>query len=226
MIRIEGVLGQHEHEVDSPSFYNNAEISKVVEICKSLVGFVDTNGVAVSSEHIGVIGAFRSQILRLRNALRMCNMSGINVGSVEDFQGQETRIIIVSTVLTQRMPTFEFRGAFGLMGDARRFNVAITRGKELAIVVGHPHALNQDNNWKQLLHYCDFNHACVGVPDSILPSKQNAIDIDNIIDEIADRALGDGNEIYESYTGNMSRSDNMKLLNQYFGNELEWRGII
>ena len=48
------VEGKHEHEIDSPSFFNKAEIVKVVEICQYLV----QTGLVTTSQ-IGVIAAFR-----------------------------------------------------------------------------------------------------------------------------------------------------------------------
>lgn len=36
----------------------------------------------------------------------------------------------------------------------RRFNVAITRGMALCVIVGQPFLLMSDPYWKQLLNYC------------------------------------------------------------------------
>jgi superfamily I DNA and/or RNA helicase len=119
--------GQHAHEVDSPSFYNLFEIEAVVDICLSLLS---TKG--VRPEEIGIIAAFRSQVLKLRTALRSAGLSNVNVGSVLDLQGQEVKVVIVSTVLTSRLQCD--RGeAMGLLGDHRKFNVAVTRGMALCI---------------------------------------------------------------------------------------------
>lgn len=98
-----------------------------MDICLSLVS---TRG--VRPEEIGIIAAFRSQVLKLRAALRSAGLSNVNVGSVLDLQGQEVKVIVISTVLTSRLQSD--RGeVMGLLGDHRKFNVAVTRGMALCI---------------------------------------------------------------------------------------------
>jgi DNA polymerase III delta prime subunit len=75
------VKGKHAHEMDSPSFYNDMEVNKVVEICTSLA-----MEKLIPLKEIGVIAAFRRQVLKIRSALRAAGLSNINVGGVEDFQ--------------------------------------------------------------------------------------------------------------------------------------------
>jgi len=42
----------------------------------------------------------------------------------------------------------------GLMNNPKRFNVATSRGKALAIFVGNPNVIIKDDNWKELLELC------------------------------------------------------------------------
>lgn len=53
-----------------------------MEVVKSLLN----DNIAVGIKDIGVIGGFRSQVLLIRNLLRVENLAGINVGGVEDYQ--------------------------------------------------------------------------------------------------------------------------------------------
>jgi hypothetical protein len=53
----------------------------VVSICLELV-----QQTKVSPSDIGVIAAFRQQVLKIRLQLRQQGLSNVNVGSVEDFQ--------------------------------------------------------------------------------------------------------------------------------------------
>ena len=69
-------------------------------MCQQLLLPSNTPNTPVHISEIGVIAAFRQQVLRIRKALRSVGLSGINVGSVEDYQGQEYKIILISTVLT------------------------------------------------------------------------------------------------------------------------------
>jgi len=156
-----GVIGKHSHELDSPSFYNLSELSKTVEVCRSLLS---SSSVKITTKDIGVICAFRSQILKLRILLRQEGMGAINVGDVFDFQGQEQSVIIISTVLSSRegLTSYEQNGVIGLNGDHRKFNVAVTRGACICIVIGNPYFLWTDLIWKQYLEYCDSNNSYIG----------------------------------------------------------------
>ncbi|CAN0465565.1 unnamed protein product, partial [Scytosiphon promiscuus] len=52
---------------------------------------------------------------------------------VEDFQGGEKKIIIISTTLSRRHRV-EREGKIGFLGDPKKFNVALTRAQALAVV--------------------------------------------------------------------------------------------
>lgn len=83
--------------------------------------------------------------------------------SVEEFQGSERRVIIISTVRSQQeFIQFDRRHKLGFVSNAKRFNVAITRSQALLIVVGNPFLLEKDEHWKALLHYCVDNGGYVG----------------------------------------------------------------
>ena len=62
------------------------------------------------------------------------------------FQGNEKKIIIFSTVRSKGY-------GLGFLKDKERFNVAITRAKEVLIVIGDPQVLMQDKNWRELIRY-------------------------------------------------------------------------
>jgi superfamily I DNA and/or RNA helicase len=58
--------------------------------------------------------------------------AGIEINTVDAYQGREKDIIIVSTVRT---------AGIGFLQDCRRMNVAITRAKNFMWIVGNQHAL-------------------------------------------------------------------------------------
>lgn len=82
------------------------------------------------------------------------------VGSVEEFQGQERSVIILSTVRSnpQFVPS-DKQHALGFVASPRRLNVSLTRAKSLLIIVGNPHLLSQDVYWRHVLKYC-IEHEC------------------------------------------------------------------
>ena len=147
-----GVQGRQEREVDSPSFSNPIEAASVVRLCKRLLA---SKRVDVSMKDVGVICAFRRQVTVLRALLRDEGLGAINVGQVEDFQGAEQRVVIVSLVLAAPPE----RGAapsarVGLFGCAKKFNVSVTRAKALSVVVGAPGHCRTVPFWRDMLQYC------------------------------------------------------------------------
>ena len=160
------------------------------------------------------------QVLKLRQALRTENLGGINVGGVEDFQGQESRIIIISTVLSSRVKQLEINGQLGLCGDHRKFNVAVTRGKCLCIVVGNPLYLHSDPSWRKLMNYCDSNGSFVGDPCPLLArvQKENAEEEEMLLAAARVALLDEGTHFQARQNADYS--------NHYYGPELEWRGLL
>ncbi|KAJ1445996.1 P-loop containing nucleoside triphosphate hydrolase protein [Pelagophyceae sp. CCMP2097] len=160
-----GVCGRHMRELDSPSFFNPLEAHKVAELISLLVR---SKTVQCEPKDVGVLCAFRKQVLKLRTLLRSLGLGAVSVGQVYDFQGAEMRVVIVSTTLSSRPfvgTASAVDGAalppIGLL-DARRFNVAITRAKALCIVVGHPHLLMTEPYWCDLVKYCQDHDAYRG----------------------------------------------------------------
>lgn len=60
----------------------------------------------VTAAQVGVICMSRAQAICVRNLLRKDGLHDVNVGTVDDFQGQEMRVIFVTAVLTKpvRLP--------------------------------------------------------------------------------------------------------------------------
>lgn len=54
----------------------------------------------LSVEDIGVIAPYRRQVVALRGALRAAGLGGVGVGTVLNYQGQEKRVVVLSTVLS------------------------------------------------------------------------------------------------------------------------------
>eukprot|EP01018_Ginkgo_biloba_P016695 Gb_16361 [translate_table: standard] len=133
-----GIEGCDEREGASPSWFNRIEASKVVEIIKKLR---DYRRGAVTGNDIGVITPYRQQANKLKKALGAMD---VKVGSVEQFQGEEKRVIILSTVRSSaKYEEFDEKYNLGFLRNPKRFNVAITRAKSLLVVVGNPHVISQ-----------------------------------------------------------------------------------
>ena len=90
-----------------------------------------------TQQEIGVITPYNKQMLKLQRLLKGADLGDVKVGSTELFQGQERRVIIISTVRSDEdFLGFDRKHNLGFLDNPKRFNVAITRAKALLIIVG------------------------------------------------------------------------------------------
>ncbi|XP_054464459.1 putative helicase mov-10-B.2 [Anoplopoma fimbria] len=158
-----GVNGIDLREKSSPSFFNVAEVEVLMDYVKKLLQTGGRKGLAtISPSDIGIIAPYRKQVQKIRKALEKVgkdchfkDLNGLKVGSVEEFQGQERRVIMVSTVRSSpNYVEIDKRFNLGFVKNEKRFNVAVTRAKALLIVVGNPTVLNTDPTWARFIQYC------------------------------------------------------------------------
>uniref|UniRef100_A0A6I8NIJ1 RNA helicase n=1 Tax=Ornithorhynchus anatinus TaxID=9258 RepID=A0A6I8NIJ1_ORNAN len=169
-----GVLGEDMREANSPSFFNAEEVHRVVEYLHELLCSQPKKGQGrLSPQHVGVISPFRKQVEKIRHCLTVLdkklrdlnNIKDLKVGSVEEFQGQERYVIIISTVCSSHnFVQLDKDFTRGILNNPKRFNVAMTRAKALLIVVGNPILLSQDRQWKTFLQFCKDNGGYKGCP--------------------------------------------------------------
>ncbi|KAF9527429.1 RNA helicase [Crepidotus variabilis] len=146
------IVGKDEREASSPSFFNIAEATQVKKYCLSLI---DNRKKGIKAEHIGVITPYHAQRCKILDLLRKdMKLRDIKVGSVEEFQGQERRVIIMSTVRSNKdFITSDIRRSLGFVAHKQRLNVALTRAQALLIVVGNPVVLSLDPLWRAFLSF-------------------------------------------------------------------------
>ncbi|XP_009072773.1 PREDICTED: putative helicase MOV-10, partial [Acanthisitta chloris] len=169
-----GVRGEDQREEKSPSFFNTSEIEVLVQYLKKLLQSQGRRGCpTVSPKEIGVISPYRKQVEKIRRAItsldpvlkNLSDISQLKVGSVEEFQGQERRVILISTVRScSRYFQIDENFRLGFLKNPKRFNVAITRAKALLIVVGNPAVLSKDPHWQRFLRYCRDEGGYTGYP--------------------------------------------------------------
>lgn len=153
-----GIQGCDEREGNNPSWFNRIEVSKVVETVGKLI-----NGGKIREEDIGIITPYRQQVLKIKQTLENLEMPDVKVGSVEQFQGQEKEVIIVSTVRsTIKHNEFDRIHCLGFLSNHRRFNVAITRAISLLVIIGNPHIICKDDHWSQMLWHCVDHSSYLG----------------------------------------------------------------
>ncbi|KAJ1532193.1 hypothetical protein ONE63_000814 [Megalurothrips usitatus] len=155
-----GVEGIDEREGTSPSFFNRQEVEIVTDYIKK----IHSEKLADWKE-IGVVTPYNMQVKKIRKACEMLKMPNIDVASVEQFQGQERKVIIISTVRSRfQFLEFDYLFQLGFLRNPKRFNVAVTRARSLLVVVGNPKVLQHDTCWRSLLEHCLNNGAYTGMP--------------------------------------------------------------
>ena len=122
--------------------FNAAEAEAVRDICVDLC----MKRIA-TTEMVSVISLSRAQVQRIRSELRAAGLAQIRCGTVDDFQGQESEVVLISCVGSS---------AKALDTSKKRFNVAITRARRLLIVVGSLPVLRSKDAgpWHDLCEAC------------------------------------------------------------------------
>ena len=138
-------------DVENASRYNSDEAIKVVEIVQKLLESMD-----ILPSDIGVITPYNGQVRLLNDYFDGLGgigkdepFSGLEIRSVDGYQGREKEVIIFSTVRANDS------GELGFLADKRRLNVALTRAKRGLIIVGNPLTLKRDETWKSWLEWIE-----------------------------------------------------------------------
>ena len=143
---VHGIMGPENREEESPSYYNLYEMETVMYYVNKL------KEEGVHQDEIAIISPYNSQTMKIKEALKHYMLGQIDVGSVEKFQGQERKVVILTTTRGSHnymLPDGEYH--YGFLKSRQRFNVAITRSKALLIVIGNPLVLKQANIFKYKL---------------------------------------------------------------------------
>jgi len=151
---------------------NTAEVNMVARIVE---GFLGQGG--LTAEHVAVISPYAAQVRLLRRRLGGCRLGmgaalaaaseagrgprslGLEVGSVDSFQGREKEVIVISTVRANAS------GNVGFLSDPRRLNVAMTRARRGLVVCGEYRTLRCDAQcWSPWLSWAEACGLVVGRP--------------------------------------------------------------
>uniref|UniRef100_A0A240PP38 RNA helicase n=1 Tax=Anopheles atroparvus TaxID=41427 RepID=A0A240PP38_ANOAO len=152
-----GIDGTNKQSPDSPSWFNPAEACMVHKIVERLFRC------GYNPNEIGIVTPYVMQAKTIRHIFKAASLESPKVGSVEEFQGQERRIMIVSTVRSSRALITQDKGAvIGFISAPKRVNVAISRAKVALVVIGNPKLLGIDRIWVQVLRRAVDNDTYVG----------------------------------------------------------------
>jgi len=115
----------------------------------------------IGPEGVGLVTPYKGQVNYIKRLIReRPNLSkfkvGLEVESVDGFQGQEKEVIIFSAVRNNA------EGKIGFLSDWRRLNVMLTRARRGCIVIGSRRTLINDPLWRQWLLWASARGAVCG----------------------------------------------------------------
>ncbi|MFX3673460.1 MAG: AAA domain-containing protein [Paenisporosarcina sp.] len=129
-----------EREQHSRSFFNGAELKQIREL------LLDLNQATAAAKKdgrldqhvkkkVGIISFYGEQVKRVNRLLSQeLDLSHLHcrTGTVDKFQGMEMDVIVLSFVRNHQQSD----GNIGFLKDYRRLNVALSRARELLMIVG------------------------------------------------------------------------------------------
>ncbi|HEY0252004.1 MAG TPA: C-terminal helicase domain-containing protein, partial [Kofleriaceae bacterium] len=98
---------------------------------------------------LAIIAAYAAQARRIRELLRDERAAGLEIGTVDGFQGREKEAVIVDLVRSNDS------GEIGFLSNTRRMNVALTRAKRFLLVVADSATLGNTAYYAQFISYVD-----------------------------------------------------------------------
>ncbi len=144
MIDTAGTCWYDERSDGAPtSLTNPGHAQRVVAEVRRLL----SRGVAPAD--LAVIAMYRDQVKLLRELLRAERNAGVEVGTVDGFQGRERDVVIVDTVRSNEA------GTIGFLADVRRMNVAVTRARRQLLVIADSATLGSHRYYAAMLAYLD-----------------------------------------------------------------------
>ncbi len=120
---------------------NEGEARLAVKVFETLV----ESGLGL--DQVAVISPYGAQVRMLKGLLP----KGVEVGTVDGFQGREKEVVVLSLVRSNET------GEVGFLSDTRRMNVAMTRARRLLVVVGDSATLGRHPFYAAFLDYVDHH---------------------------------------------------------------------
>lgn len=126
-----------------PSTFNPGNAERVAAEARRLLSR------GLPPTELAIIAAYSAQARRLRELLRPERERGLEIGTVDGFQGREKEAVIVDLVRSNDS------GEIGFLSNTRRMNVALTRAKRFLLVMADSATLGEHPYYAQFLEYVD-----------------------------------------------------------------------
>ena len=124
-----------------PSTFNTGNAERVAAEARRLL----SRGLAPTD--LAIIAAYSAQARRLRELLKAERAAGVEIGTVDGFQGREKEAVIVDLVRSNE------HGEIGFLSNTRRMNVALSRAKRFLLVVADSATLGDHPYYAHFLVY-------------------------------------------------------------------------
>jgi superfamily I DNA and/or RNA helicase len=126
-----------------PSTFNAGNAERVAAEARRLLSR------GLPPTEIAIIAAYSAQARRLRELLRVERAAGLEIGTVDGFQGREKEAVIVDLVRSNE------HGEIGFLANTRRMNVALTRARRFLQVIADSATLGAHPYYAAFLSYVD-----------------------------------------------------------------------
>ncbi len=133
-------------EIVSPDGHSKANPTEAGWVLKMVDSILQ--GGDISPNDIGIITPYNGQVRVIHDLMETSGgmekggkWNGVEVRSVDGYQGREKEVIILSAVRSNP------DGNVGFLDDSRRLNVALTRAKRGLVVIGDPKTLRNQRDW-------------------------------------------------------------------------------
>ena len=120
--------------------YNQRQIDMIVN------EIIPKYNICLNDDSLGIVTPYRSQTEALQKTFKNTT---VKADTVDKFQGQENKVIIISTVDNE---------ISDFTDNPNRLNVAISRAIEQLILVINPNEISKDKNINDLVNYIKYNN--------------------------------------------------------------------
>ena len=135
-----------EDDVD-PSTWNPGHAERTAAEVRRLLSR------GVDARAISVITPYDAQVRRLRALLADERAAGLEIATIDSFQGRENEAVVLDLVRSNE------RGELGFLGDLRRMNVALTRARRALVIVADSATIGAHPYYGALLASLDARDA-------------------------------------------------------------------
>jgi len=124
-------LPQHGEMRQGSSFYNRSEVKGIERLLRRMENSYRTLG---GTREVAIITPYNAQISELEANIQPSGPDWqalkIEIAAIDAFQGRDRDIVLYSTVRSNK------NAQLGFLRDRRRLNVALSRARQLLILVG------------------------------------------------------------------------------------------